>query len=136
LLGLLALVAPALAQERPAAEPAKSAGYVVSDKLLEAVAKRWAFELADNIDLDENEETQIREALSRRWVPFFKQHQQELAPLVERWMQAMVIPLRRAPRTCSPGPAMLWRCRIRSSRSSTARKKSLPSCCRPRRSAD
>ena len=95
-IGLLAITAlwagTALAQTSAPAPPPQAGGYVVSEKLLKTIMKRYAYELSDNIELDAAQEEAVLEKLNERWVPFLQKNQDKVAPLVERYLQAMVDP--------------------------------------------
>jgi hypothetical protein len=85
----------ALAQT-PAPSPTpprqNTAGYTVSEKLLKTIMKRYAYELSDSVELDAAQEDAVLEKLNARWVPFLQANQDKVAPLVERYLQAMVDP--------------------------------------------
>ncbi len=68
------------------------AGYTVSEALLKTIMKRYAYELSDNIELDAAQEDAVLEKLTARWVPFLRANQDQIAPLVDRYLQAMVDP--------------------------------------------
>ncbi|MCG3138129.1 MAG: hypothetical protein HJJLKODD_01989 [Phycisphaerae bacterium] len=60
-----------------------------SEKTWQAMLKRGAFEMAEDLDLEDAQYEQLQQTMYDRWLPFYREHNEEFGPVVDRMMQAM-----------------------------------------------
>lgn len=63
-------------------------GYLLSDGMVRAMLKRTAYELARNLKMDDEQTRQLSQRAEEVWMPFFAKHRAEVAPVVDRMLQA------------------------------------------------
>ncbi len=68
------------AQDRP--------GSMLSDGMVKALLKRSAYELARKLKMDDEQTRQLSQRANEVWMPFFAKHRTEVAPVVDRMLQA------------------------------------------------
>ena len=75
--------------EAPQASTAQGRpGYLLSDGMVRAMLKRTAYELARNLKMDDEQTRQLSQRAEEVWMPFFAKHRAEVAPVVDRMLQA------------------------------------------------
>ncbi|MCH8963950.1 MAG: hypothetical protein IIB58_03235 [Planctomycetes bacterium] len=75
--------------EMPQASAAQGQpGYLLSDGMVRAMLKRTAYELARNLKMDDEQARQLSRRADEVWMPFFAKHRAEVAPVVDRMLQA------------------------------------------------
>jgi len=63
-------------------------GYLLSDGMIEALLKRSAYELARQLEMDDEQTQRLSQRTNELWMPFFTRHRAEVAPVVDRMLQA------------------------------------------------
>ncbi len=95
--GLL-LIGSGLASDEPTTpsagpDPApKAMTFTIDENVVRMFIKRGAFDLAQELEMDQNQEAQLQKVMTDRWMPFFEKNHEQLEPLVNRWMKAMIDP--------------------------------------------
>jgi len=63
-------------------------GYLLSDGMVKALLKRSAYELARQLKMDDEQTQRLSQRANELWMPFFAKHRAEVAPVVDRMLQA------------------------------------------------
>ena len=63
-------------------------GHLLSEGMVKALLKRSTYELARQLKMDDEQKQQLTRRVSEVWMPFFTKHRAELAPVVDRMIQA------------------------------------------------
>ncbi len=98
MLSLLPMIAVAVGLAPPENKNAASAPVAVksqpiseglwpSPRLMDLMLARWADELADDYELDETQQTKVREAVAKRWGPYFNENRNRIQPLVNEFLE-------------------------------------------------
>ncbi len=78
-------------------------GYLLSDGMVKALLKRSAHELARNLKMDDEQAQRLSRRADELWMPFFTKHRAQVAPVVDRMLQAQW-----DPDLPSPEEAQVW----------------------------
>lgn len=63
-------------------------GHLLSDGMVKALLNRSAYELARQLKMDDEQTQQLSRRADEVWMPFFTKHRAEVAPVVDRMLQA------------------------------------------------
>ena len=63
-------------------------GSLLSDGMVKALLKRSTYELARQLKMDDEQTQQLSRRAAEVWMPFFTKHRAEVAPVVDRMLQA------------------------------------------------
>ena len=75
--------------EAPQASAAQGQpGYLLSDGMVQALLKRSTYEMARQLEMDDEQRQRLSQRAHELWMPFFTKHRAEVAPVVDRMIQA------------------------------------------------
>lgn len=63
-------------------------GHLLSDGMIKALLKRSTYEMARQLNMDDEQKQRLSQRTQELWMPFFAKHRAELGPVVDRMIQA------------------------------------------------
>ncbi len=63
-------------------------GHLLSDGMVKALLKRSTYEMARQLNMDDEQKQRLSQRAQELWLPFFAKHRAELGPVVDRMIQA------------------------------------------------